>query len=193
MSIDLIKNALHNAGGTHLGDLIFWSLGDARIDRKVLETVWAAAGLDHSLLPEPPTAEKALKLAVREAQVGQRECLIRLGKEDGSEIVFAVVRERRGVDGDLSYQQEARITLDRVHERFRSDAPAHELVAAVAEGFRTLRSTHTPDDVRRAVVKALHSFGAVCLREGGGVYWVAAPFADSLRKLQAAVERIGHC
>ena len=190
MSLDLIKNALKN-GGEHLGSLIFWSLGDARIDRATLESLWSGAALDAALLPDPPTAEKALKLAVREAQVGQRERLIRLGKEDETEIVFAIVHEHRGGDGNLTYQQEARIHLDRPCERLTSDAPRHDLVAAVETNFRTLRTTQTPDDVRRALVKALHSFAAVTLREGGGVYWVPAPFAEKLRRLQSAIEKIG--
>ena len=190
MSINTMKSALNN-GGAHLGDMIFWSLGDARVDRSTLEFLWAGSGLSPDLLPDPPTAEKALKLAVRESQVGQRERLIRLGKEDETEIVFAVVREHRGGDGNLTYHQEARIHLDRTRERFTSDDPQHDLVAAVESRFRTLRTTHTPDDVRRAIVKALHSFAAVTLREGGGVYWVPAPFAERLRRLQSAIEQIG--
>ena len=50
---------------------------------------------------------------------------------------------------------------------------------------------HTPDDVRRALVKTLASCAAVTLRDHGGVYWVPAPFADTLRRLQIAVAGIG--
>ena len=32
---------------------------------------------------------------------------------------------------------------------------------------------------------------AVTLREHGGVYWVPAPYAETVRKLQMAIERIG--
>jgi hypothetical protein len=35
-----------------------------------LENIWNAAHLPPTMLPEPPTAEKALKAAVREATVG---------------------------------------------------------------------------------------------------------------------------
>jgi hypothetical protein len=190
MSIDLIKKALAT-GGEHLGDLIFWSLSDARIDRTNLESVWAGAGLDPELLPDAPTAEKVLKIAVREAQVGNLDRLIRLAKEDESELVYAVVREQRPGDGNLDYHQEARIALDRQREMFSSDRPGHDLVATVKSRFEMYRTTHHPDDVRRAIVKTLNSLAAVTLRDGGGIYWVPSPFAEKLRRLQSAIEKIG--
>jgi hypothetical protein len=49
-------------------------------------------------LPNPPTAEKALKVAVREAAVGQPDRLIRLGKEGEAEIVFPILAQA-GFDG----------------------------------------------------------------------------------------------
>ena len=91
--------------------------------------------------PEPPTPEKALKTAVREAQAGQQEHLIRLGKDGDGELVFAVVQERRDQAGNVSYQQEARIVLRRlVGLRLDSDVPQHELVRAVEEAT-------TPEDL----------------------------------------------
>jgi hypothetical protein len=190
MDIERIKSTLAT-GGEHLGDMVFWSLADARIDRIALESLWSQAGLSEDLLPDAPTAEKALKLAVREAHVGNTDCLIRLAKEDADEIVFAIVHEQRTGDGDLDYRTEARISLDRRREVFSSDRPGHDLVTGVKSRFDLYRATHHPDDVRRTIVKALHSFAAVTLREGGGVYWVPAPFAEKLRRLQSAVEQIG--
>src|SRR5207247_2644167 len=46
--------------------------------------------------------------------------------------------------------------------------------------------------VRRTIVKTLHSFAAVTLRDGGGFYWVPAPFAEHLRRLQSAIAKIGN-
>ena len=60
-----------NRGGQHLGDMIWWTLSDAKIDRSTLENIWAGAQLAPDYLPDPPTAEKALKAAVREAAIGQ--------------------------------------------------------------------------------------------------------------------------
>lgn len=171
--------------------VIFWQLADARVDRATLESLWKGAGLDLALLPEEPTAERALKQAVREAQVGQRDRLIRLGLDTETEIVFAVVRESRDDNGNVTYHQEARVHLDRASEVITSDANSHDIVQSVVAAFRILRSTHTADDVRRAIVKALGTWAAVTLREGGGVYWVPSVYAAELRRLQSAIERIG--
>jgi hypothetical protein len=188
--IEKLKSVLA-VGGAHLGDLLWWTLSDAAIDRPDLEVHWAAAGLATELLPEAPTAEKALKTAVREAALGQHDRLIRLGKESETEIVFAVVRETKHADGSVTYSQETRIMLDRKVETVSSDQPGHDLATVVAHRFGELRTTHTADDVRRTVVRAIGTFAAVALREHGGVYWIPSPYAKQLRQLQLAVEKIG--
>jgi hypothetical protein len=190
MTFDKLTSAL-NQGGQHLGDLIWWTLAEARIDRSTLESIWTGAQLAPEYLPDPPTAEKALKSAVREAAVGQPDRLIRLGKEDETEIVFAVVRESKHTDGSISYAQETRVILDRKVESVTSDIVGHDLAGVIATRFGELRSTHTADDVRRAMMKALDGCAAVTLRDHGGVYWVPAPYAETLRRLQGAVEKIG--
>jgi hypothetical protein len=191
MSLSTITKHLQTAG-EHVGDLLWWTLEDARVNRRRLETVWANAGLSPDHLPEPPTPEKALKTAVRESQVGVSDYLIRLGKEDTQEVVFAVVQERRDGAGNVSHQQEARISLYRSSpSSLSTDAPEHDLVKAVAAAYDKLLNTHTPDDIRRALLKTLSSCAAVTLREHGGVYWVPAPYAETLRRLQEAVSNIG--
>ncbi len=184
--IERLKSALAG-GGAHLGDLLWWTLSEASIDRSALESLWISSGLAPEMLPEAPTAEKALKTTVREAQVGQHDRLIRLGKETESEIVFAIVRETKLSDGSVNFNQETRVVLDRATEQI----PNHDLARSVALAFQRLRTTHTSDDIRRAVVRTITTFAAVTLREHGGVYWVPAVFAERLRHLQAAVEKIG--
>jgi hypothetical protein len=190
MNLSKLQSVLAQ-GGHHLGDVIFWQLADARVDRTTLERLWKDAGLDVGLLPEEPTAERALKQSVREAQVGQRDRLIRLGLDTETEIVFAVVREHRDEQGNVSYHQEARVHLDRSTEAITTDTHAHEIVKAVLASYAVLRTTHTADDVRRAIVKALGSWSAVALRDGGGIYWVPSVYAAELRRLQCAIEKIG--
>ncbi len=190
MSLESLRSTLAR-GGPHLGDLVWWTLADARVDRLTLESVWASAKLDPALLPEPPTAEKTLKIAVREAALGQADRLIRLGREDETQIVFAVVRETRLRDGSVTYQQETRIVLDRRTEQVTCDEPAHDLGAKVIGRFGECRATHHPDDVRRAMMKTLATCAAVTLREHGGVYWIPSPHAGTLRCLQSAIEKIG--
>jgi hypothetical protein len=191
MSLALIKQHLHT-DGAHVGDILWWTLADARITRSQLEAIWSGAGLATGFLPEPPTPEKALKTAVRECQVGHRDHLVRLGKEDDRELVFAILLETRDGAGNVQTQQKARIRLDRTAPtRLDCDHPGHDLVAAIAAAYDRLLTTHTSDDIRRALVKTLTSCAAVTLRDFGGVYFVPAPYADTLRRLQAAVAAIG--
>jgi hypothetical protein len=178
-------------GGTHLGDLCWWSLADASIDRQSLESKWQSTGLPMELLPEPPTVEKAFKLAVRETQVGLADRLIRPVIDNEASVVFAVVHEQKHDDGTLTYTQEAKVALELLTGTLGTDSPAHELVVAIKSRFTALRDTHTADDVRRTITRTLQSFSAVLLRENGGVWWVPAPHAEPLRKLQAAIESIG--
>ncbi len=41
MTFDKLTSVLAN-GGQHLGDLIWWTLAEARIDRSTLERIWAS-------------------------------------------------------------------------------------------------------------------------------------------------------
>jgi hypothetical protein len=190
MTHDTLKSVLAK-GGQHLGDLIWWTLAEAKIDRSTLESIWTGAKLALEYLPDPPTAEKALKSAVREAAVGQPDRLIRLGKENEAEIVYGIVQEMKLTDGSLAYAQETRVVLDRKTEKVTADQPENELAKVIAIRFAELRSVHTSDDVRRAMMKALDACAAVTLRDHGGVYWIPAPYAETVRRLQGAIEKIG--
>jgi hypothetical protein len=96
-SLEQLRTVL--GAGEHLGDMVWWTLADASLDRATLEARWAGAGLPAELLPEPPTAEKALRLAVKACQVGQAEHLVRLAKDGDGELIYAVGsrQERRQV------------------------------------------------------------------------------------------------
>src|SRR3954471_23855541 len=127
MNLHRLRSVL-GKGNQHLGDIVFWQLADARVDRATLESLWRDAGLDAALLPEEPTAERALKQAVREAQVGQRNRLLRLGLDSEAEIVFAIVREHRDDAGNVTYMQEARVVLERASEALTSDVVSQTAV-----------------------------------------------------------------
>lgn len=178
-------------GGAHLGDICFWMLSDATINRTNLESKWKQTNLPTTLLPEPPTVEKAFKLAVRETQVGLGERLIRPLIDDEARVTFAVVHEIRHADV-LVYTQEAKIELDLLHGTINSDVPAHELVVAVKARFARLRDTHAPDDIRRTITRTLQHLSAVLLRDSGAIWFVPAPNAASLRQLQTCIETIGN-
>lgn len=183
--------SLLNKGGEHLGDLVWWTLSSAQVDHATLERLWRQAGLPVSLLPKQPTAQKALKTAVRECQVGKPDLLIRLGKESDAETVFALVREQKDAGGNVHHHQEARVILSRGSTVLASDALHHPEVVNLTNRFTELLQMHTPDDVRNTIVKALHDFAAVALRESGGIYWVPRTFSKPLRHLQRAIEQIG--
>ena len=102
-ALERIKSTLARDGGEHLGNIVYWTLSEARVDRRTLEAIWTAAGLDPAHLPEPPTAEKAIKLAARTAAVGQGDRLVRLGLENETQVIMTVVHENHHGDGSLSY------------------------------------------------------------------------------------------
>jgi len=188
-SLEQLRSVL--AAGEHLGDMVWWTLNDASLDRGTLLARWTGAGLSADLLPEPPTAEKALRLAVRGSQVGQAGYLVRLAKDGDGELIYAVVREENLGGGVLMHKQEARVELKKAARALVSDVPGHTLVRAIEDAFHQHLDTHTSDDVRRTVVKTLHTLSAVTLREGGGVYWVPRNHAETVRRLEQAVSQLG--
>ena len=163
MTFETVKSGL-SQGGQHLGDLVYWTLAEARIQRTTLETLWSAAQLPMNLLPEEPTAENALKNAVRESQVGQLERLIRLGKEDEAEIVYAIVREHCHADGSVSHHQETRVLFDRTIEAITADDRGHALVAAITGRFVELRSTQLSGGSGERSPRSISATSCSCLR-----------------------------
>jgi len=192
MTHEKIRKALKATGGPHLGDVLYWTLADARVTRSTLEQVWTGAGLDPALLPEPPTAERTIKAAARSAAIGQADRLVRPALETERQIAFGIVREQKSVDGSLSYAHEASVTLDRDTEVAFTDVPGHVLARAILARFQEQLGTHSSDDIRRGVMNVLGSCAAITLRDHGGVYFVPAPHAGTLSKLQAAVEKLGN-
>ena len=180
-----------NHGGQPLGDLLWWELAAASVSRPDLTKLWVQGGLPTELLPEPPTPEKAFKTAAKEAQVGHPDRLLRLAVENELEVVFGIVSEKRDGIGGLEYQQEARVTLSRQSDSVRSDQPGDTMVQKLVVRFDELKTLHTTDDIRRTITKTLDSFAAVTLRQTGGVYWVPAPYAAPLRRLQGVIEQLG--
>jgi len=188
--LDLIRRNT-NHGGQPLGDLLWWELANASVSRPDLVKLWVQGALPIELLPDEPTAEKAFKTAARETQVGHPNRLLRLAMENEQETVFGIVHEQRDGSGGLQYHQEARITLDHSSDRVHSDQPTDSMVQKLMARFEELKTLHTTDDIRRTITKTLDSFAAVTLRQMGGVYWVPAPYASSLRRLQTAIEQLG--
>lgn len=179
-------------GDQHLGDIVFWNLSDASIDRATFEARWTAAGLDKALLPELPTAEKTLRVAINSAKTpGATDVLIRQSLRNDVEIVTAVVRETKHENGEPTYDVEATLRLDRALGTLGSTNPLHPQVKTIMEAYTRMRDIHTTDDVRGTIIRTLTSYAACQLRETGGVYWVPTTNAANLRSLQGAIEQFG--
>lgn len=191
MTFDRIKEITSGHGGEHMGDLIWWALFDARVERQRLISLWEGAGFDTKLLPDETTAEKALKLAAREAQVGLKGALIRPLGDDKDEVSFSVVSEERGAT-ENHYTTEARIKVAKQGATtLVTDAPEHLIVKLVQEKYNVNLATHSADDVRRSIVSLIHSLAAVSVRESGGIYWIPPACAERVRRLQGLIGQIG--
>jgi hypothetical protein len=202
--LQAIATAAITSGAEILGDLVWWSLSDARIGRSELLNIWGAAGLDIALIPPEPSGEKAIRTAVKDASVRLDGLIIRPVLHTPETISFAIVREVQGQNGVLSHSHEASVSYDRKGDRFAIDriastysrtpeelAKVDTLCDVIRQGYDQLRHTHTIDDVRRAMVKACESYSAVSLRDTGGIYWIPACYGPQIRQLQTAVEQIG--
>ena len=190
-----LKEALAK-GGQHLGDLVWWSLADARVARSTLEALWAAQGLDETLLPEQPDREKALRQACREAGVGLKKDghEIRAAYEGDDRIVFEMVSFAWDDQaGETIFQQESTLTLDKRNSVAPpllggQDTPITQLVQSK---YLELLTTHPTGDVGKLLVRTLGSIKAFGLRPTGGVYFAPAQSAQTTRSLRSVVGQLG--
>lgn len=180
--------------GTHLGDLVWWSLDDARVNRQTLEQLWRARSLDPALLPEAPTPEKAFREACKEAAVGLKKNgrELRLAFENANQVVFEL--ESFWWDGNKTeHSQEATVSLDLT---LSSPLPkvggtACDVTQDVEARYQTLLTTHTTGDVGKMLVKTLKSIKAFTLRPSGGVYFVPDASAQEIRNVRDVVQALG--
>lgn len=184
-------NEVLNTGGEHLGDVTWWRLAEADVERSVLEAVWLGAGLDKALLPAELTPEKALRQAVRDTATGLKDILIRKGQDDKAYLAFAVVLETRLGEGKVKYDQLATVALNKATGAISADNPNHDTVKDIVTAYAKYTTTHTSRDVMTSITKALTEWCAVSLREKGGVYWVPRTRSEEIRKLRTAVSQLG--
>jgi len=187
MSVAEIKEAV-GRGDEHLGDMVWWTIREARIARALLLDTWKQEGLPEALLPEEPSPEKALGTAVREGRVGRLDYQILKSLETPERVSYAILRKQPDGDGNLGTVQEARLDLDRVAGKLQSGL--HPVAQAVMTAWNELCTTHTSDDLRGVLVKAVDAFQGVKLRPTGGIYWIPAVHAGKLRAVERAVKQI---
>lgn len=191
-----VKQAIASSADTtkKLGDIVFWRLERARIERNRLLALWQSAQLNPGLVPDANTPEKALRTAVDECQVGLKAKGIQLvaARTGKDKLIFTVQQQHTDSQGDVTFKQEAKVTLDRASSLITADKPTHTQIQAILQAQQELLISHTTDDVRKAITNALHSFSCAALRDGGGVYWVPEPSADPLYRLADMVPHLGH-
>lgn len=191
-TISTIKRAL-DTGGTHLGDLLYWSLVGVDISHAELESIWVAAGLNKDLLPEDQSDAKAFRQAVRDTQTGLEGKLIRQVEDSATVLSFAVVEEQKDVAvKEVKHRQLALVELDLVTGLIsvtgdQTDETANKLCGKARQG----RGRHNGRDVMLTCVKVMKAADAITLRDRGGIYWVPSQNANVVASLQTALSQIG--
>jgi hypothetical protein len=197
-SVTDLRNVLATSNGEHLGDIVYWALADADVQRSVLEQRWVSAGLDPKMLPEAQTPDKALRLAVRAASTNlganRQGTLVRPTVDSANALIYAVVEEGHDASGNYFSTQKALVMLDKADKAnpvISTDNPVNETAGLIVREYQRYLTTHPSRDVMTTIVKCLKAANGVTLRETGGIYWVPRTNADKVRALQGAIAGIG--
>ena len=175
----------------HLGDIVFWALHDAEMNREELTKVWVNAGLNTDLLPPAQTASKALRQAVR-AVGAEHGKMLRAHPETDVKLVYSVVAEifERGADEDPEYTALSRFGLDKVSGTLHGDVNDLTFQQVKTE-FDRFMSVVSSREIMTLITTTLKSFAAIALRDSGGVYWVPRTYSAQVRCMQTAIEQVG--
>ena len=185
------QDRVAEAGGNHLGTLLWWSLNGNRIEHDQLEGLAKQYGLHERYLPNAIKPTQAFRRAWRHAATKLTEGqMLRPIAETTDEVVIGLVREIADeTTKDLEYDVLNRVTFDKNAAAISSDRPS-----IVTESIATLyrhHLAHTTADIRSVLTAFLGESG-VSLRDSGGVYFVPADRQRTLDALCAVVEAVGH-
>lgn len=190
-AVKKVRDAMGEAVGAFLGVLVWWELSDARVSRSALEALWKANGIDTDYLPEVPTTARALRHAVEEQPLKGTGVLVRLSLQSPTEVCYAVVEENLLGTGTNRYRQLDTIRLERKTGAIKCDHH-HAVADAVITSYHSLRDSHSSDEVRTAIVRAVREgcYGAP-LRKHGGFYWVSPMYNSEQEAVGRVVESLG--
>lgn len=191
--------------GTFLGYLTWWSVTDKLISYERFSQVAAELGLEE-FVPSPSSAPDAFRMAFEN---GQRRTmptddpdikvnvLVRQVVANGSEILKRIVLEEVGANEErLSYKEAYEV-------RFRKEDPenlewrplaildgphANEvrgLVHSLSAQYQARRKSINGQVTRHTMRRLLDDVFAVCVRDGGGVYFVATPYYQRIGAMEA--------
>lgn len=179
-----------------LGALVWWSLTNTRVSPDRLRIILAEEGADPSIVPDIDQAP-AVKRAVRAWSVGRgkadRYRAEVAGEDANGNITIGVLKREQVSADEVRWNQIDRLVFD-------AKAAAWALVGSTVQAteFRAaadeVRFYLDHDFIRPEVIqRALGAMQAITLRDRGGVYFVAATYAEDLDRLARIVARIGAC
>ncbi|KKN38749.1 hypothetical protein LCGC14_0750120, partial [marine sediment metagenome] len=161
------------------GCIVWWRLSGST-DGYALRQAWEDAGLPEDLVPELPSAEKALRRAVIEQR--ERRRLVRpLEGTKG----WAVVDEAASGD-DLDYSVRLKVTLNKIgHVSIEPEGAvgSDEIKAAYQRHLAQLAQT----DISTWLVRLAARVRAVALRDTGGVYFIPREQVAQWRRMAGAL------
>jgi hypothetical protein len=174
------------------GRIVYWRLS-GEIDYDRLVELWEAADLDDALIPNPTTADRALRLALDTQK--ERHLLVRtLPNSKG----YALVREY-AIGNSLGYSTLLHVALDK-----SGDVPALliDTDVGISEAqFRDVLHDRIVEEYERRLDtldsmavsswfanKVLPSVSAVGLRDRGGIYFVPANKGEAWNEIVRIVD-----
>lgn len=189
-TIEKITKAL-DRGGQLLGHFLTWRISDARIPVSSFKAIWTGAGLDEALLPEAATPERVLREAGQRAMRAHKQThLYTLAAKTNDHTIYAILEKQPDGAGKVPTAQVAQIAVDALGG-FSSDQPTNPMVVAVRAEFDEEWGSYVAQDVRRSVIRLIEASASVALRDGGGVYFIPAPFASTVEALRTVLSKVG--
>lgn len=185
-----------------LGNLVWFSLSDLRINRDHLQLAFFEAGIDESLLPKPINPRDAFRRATKVAEIkesldGDRtlNLLVREVKNESDKMIRHVVREivdKQNVrleytpivelilEGDTLKLQPLELLYD----------VERDIVRALYEEFNIAKDHYGYTHIRKVIMDILETTSPVSVRPSGGVYFVPLQYEPTLRSLQTLINRL---
>lgn len=172
------------------GAVSYWRLGGP-LNIAALAAAWTKAGLDPKLLRGAPEPETALRRAVMMQQ--DRHRLVRaLSKKAEWAIVDEHIAEGQPPTFNTLVIVRAGATnpeVERVASEL-SDVEVGTFLHVLTAAFVAQQGTLQPDDVGTWLVKLAYKFGALALRDSGGVYFIPRPAMDMWNKAADVIETV---
>jgi len=208
--LENINSKLDSTEHSHIGDAVFWTVRENRIDPSELRNAFQETDLPKNVIPKDPTPEIAFRRAIDKAKLkhAQRgfnrsqdrseDYLLRKISETHEAIVWAVVKESCVLDDTaterrnsktLEYETLDKITLDRVTGRVTC-INEHAMSEVVAGNYEDELFSFNSSDLRTILLKLMDTFSGIAIRPTGGIYFVPSTNAEKLKALQGVLENL---